>query len=53
MLNIIIGIILIVMGLSRQFTFIGTNSPGLLVLLGIAIAGWGAFQIYRSRHRQE
>jgi hypothetical protein len=53
MLNLIIGIILIIMGLSGQFRLIGTNSPGLLVLLGIAMAGWGAFQIYRRRHREE
>jgi hypothetical protein len=52
-LNIIIGIVLIIMGLSGQFALIGTNSPGLLVLLGIAMAGWGAFQVYRRRHRGE
>ena len=50
MLNIIIGVILIILGLSGQFTLIGANSPGLFVLLGIAMAGWGAFQIYRRRH---
>ena len=50
MLNIIIGIILIVLGLSGR-SLIGTNSPGLLVLIGIAIAGWGAYQVYRRRHR--
>jgi hypothetical protein len=51
MWNLIIGIILIILGLTNRFAFIGTGSPKLLVVIGIAIAGWGAFQIYRARHR--
>ena len=48
MWNLIIGIILIILGLSGRFAFIGTGSPQLLVVIGIAIAGWGAFQVYRA-----
>jgi hypothetical protein len=51
MWNLIIGIILIVAGLSGQFTLIGTRSSSALVVIGIAIAALGAFQIYRRRSR--
>jgi len=52
MWNIILGIVLILLGLSGR-SLIGTNSPGLLILLGIAMAGWGAYQVYRRRHKEE
>jgi len=49
MWNIVIGILLIVAGLSGRFSLIGTNSPMLLVLVGAAMVVWGAVQMARRR----
>jgi len=51
MWNLIVGILLIIAGLSGRFAFIGTRSPQLLVVIGIAIAAWGVYQIIQSRSR--
>jgi hypothetical protein len=49
MISIILGIIMIVGGLSGKLVFIGTNSGGLLAVVGVLVAGRG---IYRIMNRQ-
>ena len=49
MWNFVIGILLIVAALSGKFTLLFTNSSIALVVVGVALAGWGAFQIITSR----
>ena len=49
MWNIVIGILLIVAGLSGRFTLIGTSSPRLLALVGVGLVIWGAVQVARRR----
>ncbi len=49
MISIILGIIMIVGGLSGKLVFIGTNSGGLLAIVGVFVAGRG---IYRMMNRQ-
>ncbi len=49
MWNIIIGILLLIAGLSGRFSLIGTNSSGALALVGAALAVWGVVQVARSR----
>jgi hypothetical protein len=48
-LNIIIGIALIVGGLSGHRALIGTNSGGALAVIGACLIGLGIFRIARSR----
>jgi hypothetical protein len=49
--NIIIGLVLIGMGLSGKFVFIGTNSPAILMGVGGIIVIVGIVQIIRGRRR--
>lgn len=42
--NIIFGIIFIVGGASGKLALIGTNSGGLLVLVGVGLLVWGGYQ---------
>ncbi len=49
MANIIIGILFIIGGLSGQFTLVGTNSSGGLVVVGFLLVGWGIFKMVRAR----
>lgn len=49
MVNIIIGILFIIGGLSGKVALIGTNSSGALVVVGLLIAGWGVFKMMRAR----
>jgi hypothetical protein len=49
MWNIVIGILLVVAGLSGRFTLIGTNNPMLLVLFGVGLVVWGVVQVSRRR----
>lgn len=44
MKNIIFGVIAIIMGASGQFVLRGTNSSGLLVVVGIGLLFWGIIQ---------
>ncbi len=52
MRNVIIGILLIVAGLSGKFTLLFTNSAIALVVFGVALTAWGAYQISNSRKQR-
>jgi hypothetical protein len=43
--NIIVGIIFIIGGLSGKLALIGTNSGGLLAVLGVGLVIWGVFKM--------
>ena len=49
MWNIVIGILLIVAGLSGRFSLIGTSSSGGLAIFGVVILIWGIVQVARQR----
>jgi uncharacterized membrane protein HdeD (DUF308 family) len=49
MLNIILGIIFIIGGLSGQLVFIGTSSSALIVAVGFVLVIWGAYRMYQRR----
>jgi hypothetical protein len=53
--NIVIGLAAVVAGLSGRFTLIGTSgSTGqvLLIALGAGFAGYGVYQLVRSKKQQ-
>lgn len=50
MWNILIGVVMIIGGLSGRLALIGTNSPGLLVVVGIGLTIWGVVQVVRARN---
>ena len=52
MWNLIIGILLIVTGLSGKFALPFTNSSIALVVAGAAQAAWGAYQSITSRKQR-
>ena len=47
MLNIILGILFIIGGLSGELVFIGTNSGTLLAVVGVILVIWGAYRLYQ------
>ena len=47
--NIVVGIAMIAAGASGRFSFIGTDSPTVLILVGVAVAGLGVYQAFRAR----
>jgi hypothetical protein len=47
MLNIILGILFIIGGLSGKLVFIGTNSGVLLAVVGFILVIWGAYRMYQ------
>ncbi|MGD2162804.1 MAG: hypothetical protein PVH92_08020 [Anaerolineales bacterium] len=49
MLNIILGILFIIGGLSGELVFIGTNSGVLLAVVGFILVIWGAYRMYQQR----
>jgi uncharacterized membrane protein HdeD (DUF308 family) len=49
MWNIIIGILLIIAGLSGRFALIGTGSSSALAAIGAVILVWGIVQVVRRR----
>ena len=49
MWNIVIGILMIIAGLSGRFTLIGTGSPTALAAVGAVILIWGIVQVSRRR----
>ena len=49
MWNVIIGILLIIAGLSGRFALIGTSSGKALAAVGAAILVWGVVQVVRRR----
>ncbi len=48
-LNIIIGLVFIVGGLSGKFALIGTNSGTFLAMAGGALVIWGVYRLKRAR----
>ena len=52
MWNLVIGILLILAGLSRQFVFPFTRSPELVVVVGVIIALWGGWQTWQQYGRR-
>lgn len=48
MVSIIIGIIMIIGGLSGKLVFIGTNSGGLLAVFGAVLVVWGVIKMVRQ-----
>jgi uncharacterized membrane protein YfcA len=48
MFNIIIGIIFIIGGLSGGLVLRGTNSGGLLALVGVFLIIWGVYRLTRQ-----
>lgn len=51
MWNIIIGLVLLIGGLSGKFSLIGTGSPKALAAAGAALMVWGIIQVVRSKKR--
>lgn len=49
MWNIIIGIVFVIGGLTGKLALLGTNSGGLLALLGGGLIGWGVVQMIRAK----
>jgi len=49
MWNIVIGLIMLVGGLSGQLSLIGTNSPGALAVVGGVLIAWGVYQVSRAK----
>jgi hypothetical protein len=45
MISIILGIIMIIGGLSGKLVFIGTNSGALLALFGVFVLGRGLYRV--------
>ena len=50
-LNIIIGIVFIIGGLTGNLALIGTNSGPALAVLGVVLVIWGVVRMIRSRTR--
>ncbi len=46
--NLVVGLLALGAGLSGKFTFVGTNSSTVLVVIGAIIAALGVYQIARS-----
>jgi hypothetical protein len=49
MWNIIVGILLILAGLSGRFALLGTGSSKALVVFGAVVLVWGLVQMARRR----
>jgi hypothetical protein len=49
MWNIVIGVVMVVGGLSGKLALKGTNSSGALAAIGAGLVVWGIVQIVRSR----
>jgi uncharacterized membrane protein (UPF0136 family) len=49
MIKIIIGLIMLVGGLSGKLVLIGTDSGMALAALGAVLIAWGIFRIVKSR----
>lgn len=47
--NLVFGLAALAAGASGQFHFIGTNSSTLLMIVGGAIAAFGAYQVVRAK----
>jgi hypothetical protein len=49
--NLGFGLVAIAAGASGKFALIGTSSSSLLVVAGVAMAGFGVFQLWRNKGR--
>ena len=49
MWNIVIGIVMIIGGLTGKLALIGTGSSGALVVVGVLLAGYGGYQMLRQK----
>lgn len=48
--NIVIGIIMIVGGLSGRLALLGTNSPKILAAVGVVVLALGIYQVAKKRN---
>ena len=48
-INIILGAVAIAGGATGKLTLLGTGSSTALIGMGIAVASYGAYQVYRNR----
>jgi hypothetical protein len=51
MVKIIMGLVMIIGGLSGKLVLVGTNSGGALAAVGIGLLVWGIFNLVNSRQR--
>lgn len=49
--NMLFGVVAIAGGLSGKLVLLGTNSSMLLVVLGVALFGYGVYGFVRSRRQ--
>ena len=47
--NVILGVLMIVAGLSGKFVLIGTHSGLLLTVVGVVVAGLGCWRMIQGR----
>ena len=52
MVKIIIGLVMIIGGLSGKLVLIGTNSGGALAVLGGVMIAWGIFNLTKARQQR-
>lgn len=52
MLNIIVGVVFLIGGLSGRLTFFFMKSPDLLAAVGAVMIAWGISQVRRNRQRE-
>ena len=52
MISIIIGLVMVIGGLSGKLVLIGTQSGTALAVLGGALIAWGIFKMVRRSQRQ-
>ena len=50
--NIVIGIAVIIGGLSGKFALLGTNSGKALAAVGLIPLGMGLYQMYKAKERR-
>ena len=51
MVKIIMGLIMIIGGLSGKLALVGTNSGGALAAVGIGLLVWGIYNLVNARQR--
>jgi hypothetical protein len=49
MIKIIIGLVMVIGGLSGKLVLIGTQSGGALAVLGVVMIAWGIFNLTKAR----
>jgi uncharacterized membrane protein HdeD (DUF308 family) len=51
-ITIIIGVVLIVCGLSGEFVLRGTDSSVAITVVGVAVTIWGVFRLIQERKKK-